>query len=123
MHLLRAILLCATAVLAYDPSKRVCTTGSSLCLTSFHWCSFPGSHRGETGYSPLAEGEYLHGSDSDNSWSLYALLISTNTYNVSWKKTTDDAYPVRLRWLFQDPGKHPVNGRTARWEISKASAP
>lgn len=87
-------------------------------MTSLHWCSFPGSHSGEAGCSPPAEGGYLRGSDSDNSGSMYALLISTNTYHVSWKKTADDDYPVRLRWLFQDPSKDPVNGRSAGWEIN-----
>ncbi|KAB5539383.1 hypothetical protein GE09DRAFT_1138664 [Coniochaeta sp. 2T2.1] len=117
MRLVRATLLCASVVIAFDAFKTGLYGRQQPVPDIVPLVRIPGIAQRRNRLLP--SGRYLRGSDSDNSGSLFALLISGNAYNVSWKKTVDnDDYPVRLRWLFQDPTKDVVNERTAKWETN-----
>jgi hypothetical protein len=100
--------------LAFDPSTRACPD-PDLCLTSFIWCAGQGVNVGDQPGCTVPPHVYLYSYDHNNAGSQYALLSSSDTYNISWKKKEN--YPVRVSWSFQALMD---NTSSRKWELCKS---
>ncbi|KAB5554824.1 hypothetical protein GE09DRAFT_1239090 [Coniochaeta sp. 2T2.1] len=123
MRLIRATLLCASTVMAFDPSQTGLYHRQQPVPDIVPLVLISGFSQRRNRLFPSGRGRVSPRQRLRPLRVPIRLLISGNTYNVSWKKTADnDDYPVRLRWLFFDPAKDGVNERTAKWETNTTEA-